>query len=169
MILLWHGREPVGVCVFGTPAASLALRTRYFGLTNPRGRVALAALNEQLWVLARVVLHPTYRGAGIAAAFVRRACELCPVPWVETLTAMGHANPFFERAGFVRVGVVRKGAGPNGAYGRAAAGGARFGDPVYYVFDNRDRAGGRGECGGGRKATTRAAFLPPPHSPLPPA
>ena len=26
----------------------------------------LAALNRQLWLLARVVLHPTYRGAGIA-------------------------------------------------------------------------------------------------------
>lgn len=135
--LLWHGREPVGVCVFGAPAAALALRTRYFGLTNPRAGAALAALNAQLWVLQRVVLHPTYRGAGIAADFVRRACELCPVPWVETLTAMGHANPFFERAGFARVGVVRKGGGANGAYGRPAAAGGRFSDPVYYVFDNR--------------------------------
>lgn len=138
--LLWHGREPVGVCVFGAPAASLSLRTRHFGLTNPRGGTALAALNAQLWVLQRVVLHPTYRGAGIAADFVRRACELCPVPWVETLTAMGHANPFFERAGFARVGVVRKGAGANGAYARPAASGGRFSDPVYYVFDNRRRA-----------------------------
>ena len=39
--------------------------------------------------------------------------------WVETLSAMGHANPFFERAGFVRVGA------------------ARPGGPVYYVLDNR--------------------------------
>src|SRR5207248_9325375 len=107
VILLWHGAEPVGICVFGTPAASLSLRSRFFGLHNPRSRVALSALNEQLWLLQRVVLHPTYRGAGIAAGFVRAACESCPVPWVETLTAMGHANPFFERAGFTRVGVIR--------------------------------------------------------------
>ena len=57
--LLWHGSEPVGVCVFGTPAASLTLRSRFFGLHNPRSRVALAALNERLWLLQRVVLHPT--------------------------------------------------------------------------------------------------------------
>lgn len=147
VIVLWHGREPVGVCVFGTPAASLTLRTRHFGLTNPRGGVALAALNEQLWVLQRVVLHPTYRGAGIAADFVRRACGLCPVPWVETLAAMGHANPFFERAGFVRVGVIRKRGDANGAYGRRAArrddARQRFSDPVYYVFDNRGTAASR--------------------------
>lgn len=145
--LLWHGAEAVGVCVFGTPAASLSLRTRYFGLSNPRSHVALAALNEQLWLLQRVVLHPTYRGAGVGAAFVRRACELCPVDWIETLSAMGRANPFFERAGFERVGVIRRTPGAaGGQYGsgrRVSAETAvksRFSDPVYYVFDNRRRA-----------------------------
>jgi ABC-type ATPase with predicted acetyltransferase domain len=148
VVLLRHGPEPVGVCVFTTPAASLALRTRYFGLKNPRSRLALTALNEQLWLLARVVLHPTYRGAGIAAGFVREACRSCRVPWVETLTAMGHANPFFERAGFVRVGVIRKASREREPYGgqyagrgarcsRETAAKSRHSEPVYYVFDNR--------------------------------
>jgi GNAT superfamily N-acetyltransferase len=147
-VLLWHGTEPVGVCVFSTPAASLSLRSRYFGLRRPRSGAALAALNRQLWLLARVVLHPTYRGAGIAAAFVRRACQTCPVPWIETLTAMGRVNPFFERAGFTRVGVVRKDRrwerdvyeGMYGSQARVSAetqAKSRFSEPVYYVFDNR--------------------------------
>jgi GNAT superfamily N-acetyltransferase len=142
--LLWHKDEPIGVCVFGTPAASLVLRSRFFGLRNPRTRVALSALNGQLWLLQRVVIHPTYRGAGIAAAFVRRACELCPADWVETLSAMGHANPFFERAGFVRVGAARRTGRTGGAYGgkhtrltAETAAKSRFSEPVYYVFDNR--------------------------------
>jgi GNAT superfamily N-acetyltransferase len=118
-MLLWHAAEPVGICVFGAPVAAVASRSRYFGLRNPQTRTALAALNEKLWLLQRVVLHPAYRGAGIAAAFVRRACELCPADWVETLSVMGHANPVFERAGFTRVGA------------------ARPGGPVYYVRDNR--------------------------------
>ena len=100
--------RPVGICVFTAPAASLSLRTQYFGLANPRSRVALSAMNDQLWLLQRVVLHPNYRGAGIGAAFVRRACELCPVDWIETLSAMGHASPLFERAGFTRVGIVSR-------------------------------------------------------------
>lgn len=146
--LLWHGSEAVGVCVFGSPAAALALRTKFFGLSNPRSRVGLTALNERLWLLQRVVLHPTYRGAGVAARFVRRACELCDVDWIETLSAMGHANPFFERAGFTRVGVVRKtGANTaNGAYATKrvnlsaeTVAKSRFSNPVYYVFDNRGR------------------------------
>lgn len=147
VILLWHGEEPVGICVFGTPAASLALRSKFFGLKNPRTGVAMSALNEQLWLLQRVVMHPTYRGAGIAAAFVRAACRRCPVDWIETLTAMGRVNPFFERAGFLKVGVIRKsGNGSNGAYGakrtRLSAetqAMSRFSEPVYYVLDNRNR------------------------------
>ena len=147
VVLLKHGDVPVGICVFATPAASLSLRSRFFGLKGPRSRVALTALNEQLWLLSRVVLHPTYRGAGIAAGFVRAACAACPVPWIETLTAMGHANPFFERAGFTRVGVIRK-TGDEKAYGgqygvrgakcsRETVAKSRFSEPVYYVFDNR--------------------------------
>ena len=151
-MLLWYGREPVGICVFAAPAASLRLRTRYFGLANARSETALTALNEQLWLLARVVLHPTYRGAGIASAFVRRACETCPVPWIETLTAMGRANPFFERAGFVRVGVIRKeeGGRASGAYASrkgvtaATEAKSRYSEPVYYVFDNRGASGLQG-------------------------
>lgn len=144
VFVLWHGADPVGVIAFGTPAASLSARSRYFGLKGARSELALRALNEQLWLLQRVVLHPTYRGAGIASAFVRRACELCPVPWIETLTAMGRANPVFERAGFVRAGVIRR-TGRAGQFGpRAGIAGetlrkSRFSDPVYYVRDNRAR------------------------------
>jgi len=120
------------------------LRTKFFGLKGARGRLALASLNRQLWLLSRVVLHPTYRGAGIAAAFVRKACESCPIPWIETLSAMGQVNPFFERAGMTRVGLIRKGAvaSANGTYGGArlsaeSAAKSRYSEPVYYVFDNR--------------------------------
>ena len=151
VVLLWHGAEPIGICVFAAPAASLHLRNRYFGLHGSHSSLHLSGLNRQLWLLARVVLHPTYRGAGIGAAFVRRACAGCPVAWIETLSAMGQANPFFERAGFVRVGVIRKDRRATGAdsyVGIYGGGGrvsaetvmkSRFSEPVYYVFDNRSR------------------------------
>ena len=141
IVLLWHGDRPVGICIFSSPAASLTLRSQYFGLANARSEIGLRSLNRQLWLLQRVVLHPTYRGAGIAAAFVRRACELCPVPWIETLSAMARANPFFERAGFVKVGVIRKSAGTGGAYFRRKSKPGldphRFSEPAYFVRDNR--------------------------------
>lgn len=113
------------------------------------GRLRLQWLNRHVWLLSRVVLHPTYRGAGIAAAFVRASCRACPVDWIETLTAMGQVNPFFERAGFRRLGVVSA-AHPRDERSHARLYGgrrlsrethrkSRHAQPVYYVFDNRRR------------------------------
>jgi hypothetical protein len=109
--------------------------------------VHLQALNEQLWVLSRLVLHPTFRGAGIAAGFVQRACATCPIDWIETLTALGQVNPVFARAGFVRVGTIHKPLTGQGATGGAYGGRlstesqtkSRYSAPVYYVRDNRKR------------------------------
>jgi energy-coupling factor transporter ATP-binding protein EcfA2/GNAT superfamily N-acetyltransferase len=144
VVLLRHGTVPVGICVFTAPAASLALRSAYFGLTGARSALALSALNEQFWCLARVVLHPTYRGAGLAAKFVRAACRRCPVKWIETLSAMGQVNPVFERAGFVKVGTIgptRKKIRSKGAYtgglSKESLEKSRYGSPVYYVWKNR--------------------------------
>ena len=111
-------------------------------------------MNAQLVTLSRVVIHPTYRGAGIASKFIRRSCESCPWPWIESLAQMGHINPFFERAGFVRVGVTRAKSrsieGHSAIYGnRAGRNGkqqlvtrethkkSEYANPVYYIFDNR--------------------------------
>lgn len=110
-------------------------------------------MNQQLVMLSRVVIHPTYRGAGIATRFVRRSCELCPYPWIETLTQMGQINPFFERAGFVRVGTTRPKSRSRRSHSTIYGGNrkdgekglvteetfrkSRFAEPVYYVFDNR--------------------------------
>ena len=132
IVLLWHGDQAIGICVFASPAASISLRTRFFGLKNPLTRLGLQALNKQLWVLQRVVLHPTYRGAGVAAEFVSRACDLCPVPWIETLSAMARVNPFFERAGFRKLGVIRK------TEVTDASDPYRYSEPGYYI---RERAG----------------------------
>lgn len=145
--LLWHGTLPIGICVFSAPARSLALRHRYFGITQSADSFSLKKLNQQLWVLSRIVLHPTYRGAGLASDFVRASCWSCPVPWIETLSVMGHLNPFFEKAGFRRVGVVRKAHSMSARQYAQLYGGSQLtsetvrksahAEPVYYVFDNR--------------------------------
>lgn len=123
----------------------------------------MRALNWQLVMLSRVVIHPTYRGAGIAARFVRRSCELCPYRWIETLTQMGHINPFFEAAGFVRVGssrpkhhdrishsVIYGGRRHHASPGLVTEEThrkSRYAEPVYYVFDNRRHVGRRRQEG----------------------
>jgi hypothetical protein len=152
--LLWHEERPIGICVFGPPPLALRPRNRYFGLSGQWTRLGMRAMNAQLLSLLRVVLHPAYRGAGLAAAFVRRCCTLTGSPWIESLAQMGRANPFLERAGFVRVGECanrKKSAADHATiYGgkdrprRSSAVSEEtfrkslFAAPVYYVLDNRE-------------------------------
>ena len=144
------------MCVFSTPPLSLSGRNRFFGLSGRWDSLRIRTLNRKISMLSRVVLHPTYRGAGIGADFVRRSCEFCPSPWVETLTEMGRINPFFEQAGFVRVpgrtqaARARSRLGHSSIYGGRRKDGrrilvsqetfekSRYAKPVYYIFDNRE-------------------------------
>lgn len=152
--LLRHREVPIGICVFCTPPLSLRSRNRYFGHSGRWDRTSLRTLNRQLVMLSRVVLHPTYRGAGLAASFVRESCQMCGYRFVEALTEMGHLNPFFEKAGFVRVGSTR--AATQSRSGHSVIYGARRGSargqvseetyrksqharPVYYVW-HRDKS-----------------------------
>lgn len=119
----------------------------------------MRALERQLWTLSRVVLHPSYRGAGLASAFVRASCRHAPRPWIESQTQMGWFNPFLERAGFVRVGEAEARMERRVDYSIIYGGGtrshgrqrlvsqeayekSRFAEPVYYIFDNSAGAAG---------------------------
>ena len=152
----------VGICVFTTAPVSLAGRRKYFGLQGKWTKLGLQALNRQVVLLSRVVLHPTYRGVGIGAEFIRRSCESSGWAWVETLTELGRLNPVFERAGFQRVRTERREyrnrTGHSAIYGTRRGGygkkrlvseetfeKSRFSHPTYFVFDNRRNAGSRGE------------------------
>ncbi|WP_437207286.1 hypothetical protein [Planctomicrobium sp. SH664] len=155
--LLWWQEQPIGICIFIAPPKSLSLRNKYFGRSGRWERTPLRTLNSELVMLSRVVIHPTFRGVGISHHFVRRCCELMPYPWIETLTEMGHCNPFFERAGFVRVGIChgreKSRISHSRIYGKSPQHGqkvrlltpetfrkSRYAQPVYYIFDNRAQA-----------------------------
>jgi GNAT superfamily N-acetyltransferase len=50
-----------------------------------------------------VIVHPQFRGLGIASQLVRRICDECPTRYVEAIAAMGEVHPFFERAGMRKI------------------------------------------------------------------
>ena len=157
MTLLWWRDAPIGICVFIAPPKCLAMRNRYFGRSGKWDGTLMRTLNAQLLMLSRVVIHPTFRGAGVAGKFVRRSCELSGFPWIETLTQMGHINPFFERAGFIRVGISKpvdrsrhshsrlygrkqNYAEEKGLISQETFNKSRYANPVYYIFDNRQNS-----------------------------
>ncbi len=94
----------VGVLVRSLPHLGCALRNlatedRYRGL--PRRDVA-NLLNREVRTISRVVVHPQWRGLGLAVRLVRHALEHPETVYTESLAAMGRVHPFLERAGMRR-------------------------------------------------------------------
>ena len=139
--------RPIGIAVFVSPPMSLRGRNRYFGRRGRWGRLEIRLMNRQLVSLQRLVLHPTYRGVGLAVPFLEAACEASGVRWVETLSELGATLPVFERAGFTRVGRSglsrehRSRAGHSALYGGRPVSVETFrksaeSDPVYFIRRN---------------------------------
>jgi hypothetical protein len=97
----------VGVLAYPTPASRA--RERALNLSGPRYGPKLAFVNRHVRTIARVIVHPQFRGLGVAALLVRRICEQCPTRYVEAFAAMGDVHPFFEHAGLTRVPPAHEG------------------------------------------------------------
>lgn len=95
-------RQRVGVLVESLPALACVLRDwalgdRYARVHDRSLRASL--LNREVRCISRVVVHPQWRGQGVAVRLVREALATARTRVTEALAAMGHVNPFFERAG----------------------------------------------------------------------
>lgn len=96
------GRQPVAVLVESLPSLSCTMRNyalsdRYGNWLPSRARAQL--LNREVRVISRVVVHPCWRGLGLAVRLVKAAVQSPTTLYTEALAAMGRINPFFERAG----------------------------------------------------------------------
>jgi GNAT superfamily N-acetyltransferase len=94
----------VAVLVESMPA--LNCRLRDYALDNRYGfwkdcRQRAAILNAELRCISRVIVHPQWRGLGLAGKLVRAALDSAPTRYTEALAAMGNVHPFFERAGMI--------------------------------------------------------------------
>ena len=116
-----RGWRVAAVGVLSFAALSLRVRDDHLGLAgmgrSERGRW----LNANLRTISRVIVHPQFRGLGLAARMVRHVCGQCDVRYVDALAAMGDVHPLFERGGMRRLG---------GAAGEAA----------YFLFDREAAA-----------------------------
>ncbi len=95
------GPNVAAVVVVSPPLANvrgrnLATNRRY---TGPDRSAAMALLNAEVECISRVVVHPIYRGCGLAVRLTAHALAKAQTPLTEALAAMGAVHPFFEQAG----------------------------------------------------------------------
>ncbi len=94
--------QVIGVLVESYPALSCALRelalgNRYRDMPDPKQAARL--LNREMRCISRVVVHPQWRGLGLAVKLVRHALASMTTRYTEALAAMGQVHPFFRKAG----------------------------------------------------------------------
>ena len=93
--------RPIAVLVESMPA--LRGRMRDYALNNRYGPWPVAQrarlLKAELRCISRVVVHPRFRGLGLAVKLVREALRTATTPLTEAHAAMGRVHPFFEKAG----------------------------------------------------------------------
>ena len=107
------------VAVLSYPTVNSAARDRALRMTAWSPARKLARANRDVRTISRVVVHPQFRGVGLASRLVRFVCEQCPTRWVEAYAVMGRVHPFFEKGG------MKCHDPPTGD------------GPVYYLFDRR--------------------------------
>jgi GNAT superfamily N-acetyltransferase len=101
----------VAVGVLSYPVPSCRARER--ALRLPRARYEpkkIRWLNANLRTISRVIIHPQFRGVGLASALVRHICNDSNVSYIEAMATMAKAVPFFDRAGMKRAGESKDGA-----------------------------------------------------------
>lgn len=100
------GPRSAGVLIVSPPllrvrGRNVATGGRYGG---PDRRAAAALLNAEVEAISRVIVHPVYRGCGLAGRLIRHALMHAETPMVEALAAMGAVHPLFEKAGMKYAG-----------------------------------------------------------------
>lgn len=90
------------VGVLSWPTAVSRPRRAVFGLDSLGYGGQIRWANANLRTISRVIVHPQFRGLGLAVCIVRALCGACPTRYVEATAAMGAAHPLFERAGMTR-------------------------------------------------------------------
>ena len=102
LVLEDHKQRVAAVLIESLPSLSCRMRdyaldNRYRSVDSWRQRALL--LNDEIRCISRVVVHPQWRGTGLAVRLVRHALATATTAYTEALAAMGKVNPFFERAG----------------------------------------------------------------------
>lgn len=101
-------RELAGVIVYSHPYLDVSARSKIIPklreLRRKLGKKRYAKwVDENFSRIARVIVHPKYRGIGLGSMLVRETLPRAGTRFVEALAVMARYNPFFEKAGMLHV------------------------------------------------------------------
>lgn len=93
----------VAIAVLSWPPLGCSARQSVLHLDRMEMRKRIKWLNQNVRTISRVVVHPQFRGVGLASELVRTVLRESDTQYIETIAAMGKVHPFFEKAGMRRI------------------------------------------------------------------
>ncbi len=90
------------VGVLSWPTACSRPRSKVFHLDGATYGQRIKWANANLRTISRVIVRPSYRGAGLAGVIIAALIERCSTPYIEATAAMAACHPMFEHAGMNR-------------------------------------------------------------------
>lgn len=92
-------RQLIAVGVLSYPPLSCHIRRQALHLGCVPEPLRWAYLNRHLRTISRVIVHPQFRGLGLATLVVRRLLALSPTRYTEAISRLASHHPLFVRAG----------------------------------------------------------------------
>jgi hypothetical protein len=92
-------RQLIAIGVLSNPPLSCRIRSQalHLGLVPDSWRWAY--LNRHLRTISRVIVHPQFRGIGLASAMVRFLLSQSPTRYTEAISRLATHHPLFAKAG----------------------------------------------------------------------
>ena len=97
---LTYKGETIGIIVYTLTFRALHFRNQLF----PEYKNNIEKVNSDILRISRVIIHPKFRGIGLAQELVRQTLPLVNAKIVECVAAMAKYNPFFEKGGMTLAG-----------------------------------------------------------------
>ena len=98
-----HNDELIGVICYSYPPLALKGRNTYTDRYKNSTSEIAKLINKELKIVSRVVIHPKYRGVGLATKLLKETMPLTNQKYIELLAVMSKFNPFAEKSGMVKV------------------------------------------------------------------
>ena len=102
--------ELVGCMIISYPLINLKGRNIF--LNNKYSKSTsdtMKELNKEVEYISRVIVHPKFRGVGLAYFLIREyITNISTCKYIETIAVMAKYNPFFEKAGMKRIFVDKE-------------------------------------------------------------
>jgi GNAT superfamily N-acetyltransferase len=99
-------RYPIAVIIYSRPTLNcrgrnLACSGYFAKIVDPKARAL--SINRNIARLSRLIVHPAYRGLGLASRMLAESLPLAGRPLIEAASVMSGFGTLFEKNGFHRV------------------------------------------------------------------